>query len=233
MNKIQLNKINKCFGDKFCLKDINLEVNGGEIFAFIGANGSGKTTTIRIILGLMEHDSGSVNISNGEEYFSPKKLGLVLEDEKPFEGLTPLEYLDFFTTYYSVNPKEKKEKIINILKKFSLYEWKNKRIKHFSKGMKRQLTIAKAILHEPDIIIMDEPFEGISPEIRKIIKDILREFVNNQKIVFLSTHNLDEAENFCSSFGIMKNGKFLGKWHTNDINTSLEEFYFNKTKELL
>ncbi len=229
MNTIRLENINKCFGNGFCLNNVSFEIKGGEIFAFIGSNGAGKSTTIRVMLGLMEANSGKVNITNGGKPFHPKRVGLVLEDETPFEKLTPMEYLDFFASYYSVENKE--ERIIELLKKSSLYEQRHRKMKHFSKGMKRQLTILKAMIHNPDIIVMDEPFNGLAPEVRKTIKDLLRDYVKNGKIVFLSTHNLDEAENFCSSFGIMKKGEFLGHWKVNEIETSLEEFYFKKTKE--
>ena len=232
MNEILLKGVKKCFGSGFCLQDVNLQISGGEIFAFIGANGSGKTTTIRNILGLMSPNSGEVKITAKNKMVTYKEIGIALENETPFEGLTPVEYLDFFLSYYKFDQNKRKDKIEVILKQLCLDKRKNDRIKNFSKGMKKQLVIAKSLLHDPDILIMDEPFDGLSPEIRKIIKDVLREFVDKQKIIFLSTHNLNEAENFCSSFGIMKDGKCLGKWYVNDIDTSLEKFYFAKTEEI-
>jgi len=231
MYKIQLTKINKCFKNGFCLNNITFEVNGGEIFGFLGANGAGKTTTIRILLRLIEPDSGSASLLNDKMPLSWNKIGIVLEDEKPFDGLTPYEYLDFFATYYSINSGEKRTKIEDILKRFYLYDLKDIKIKNFSKGMKRKLTISKALLHKPSIIIMDEPFEGIEPESRRDIKETLKRFAHMSKIVFLSTHNLDEAENFCSSFGIIKQGKFINKWDMKELNCSLEEFFLKRTSK--
>ena len=233
MNEIYLRGVQKCFDSGFCLRDVDLRISGGEIFAFIGANGSGKTTTIRNILGLMNPDKGEVKITANDRAATYKDIGITLENETPFEGLTPVEYLDFFLSHYKFNPDKRKGRIENILKYTGLDARKNDCIKDFSKGMKKQLVIAKSLLHEPEILIMDEPFDGLSPEIRKGVKELLRDFANKGKIVFLSTHNLDEAENFCSSFGIMKNGNFLGKWYISDINTSLENFYFDRTKEQL
>lgn len=232
MNKIQLTKINKCFKNRFCLSNLSFIVEAGEIFGFLGTNGAGKTTTIRILLGLMKPDSGSASLLNDETPLSRSKIGIVLEDEKPFDGLTPYEYLDFFATYYSVDSKEKRARIEDILKRFYLYDWRDIKIKNFSKGMKRKLTVSKALLHKPSIIIMDEPFQGIEPESRRDIKETLKHFAGMGKIVFLSTHNLDEAENFCSSFGIIQQGKFMGKWNMKELNCSLEDFYLKRTNKI-
>lgn len=233
MSKIKLSNVKKCYNSGFCLKNINFEVYGGEIFGFLGVNGAGKTTTIRIMLNVLSLDEGKIILQrkNGE-YISLKDIGFVLEEEKPFENLSPVEYFNFFASNYGLQKGDRENRIENMLQKLNLLKRKNERISNFSKGMKRKLTIGKALLHDPEILILDEPLTGIEPKTRSDIKSILKDFASREKIVFLSTHNLDEAERLCSSFGIIDEGSFKGKWQISELKGSLENFFIQETRKV-
>lgn len=228
MAKIIISNLSKNFGNKTILKNISFEVEKGEFFAYIGPNGSGKTTTIRIILGVLTPTKGKVCILDDNSFLIPKnKIGFVLEKEEPFEDFTPLEYLKFYGEMYDV--KYCDEKIENLLKELNLYDKKKDKISTLSKGMKRKLCIAKSLINDPEVLILDEPFEGIEIEARREIKNILYEKIKEKKIIFITSHNLYEIEPICTSFGILINGELKGKWKKEDLknkNMSLEDFYF-------
>jgi len=228
MAKIIIKELTKKFNDKLVLKNINFEIENG-IFAYIGPNGAGKTTTLRVCLKIIEPTKGEVIMyGNDEKPIKRNKIGFVLQDEEPFDNFTPLEYLKFYCEIYGI---ENKEKIEEILKKFSLDKEKRTKISKFSKGMKRKLCIAKAFIGDPEILFLDEPLEGIEIETRKEIKDILLE-MKKDKIIFLTTHNLYEVEPLCDSFGIIMDGFFMGKWDKEVLkDKSLEDFYFEIKKQ--
>jgi len=228
MVELKITNMKKSFGDKFSLQNINLTLKSGDLFVYIGPNGAGKTTTVRCLLNLYKLDNGSIYYQKNKKPLKREKIGFVLEKEKPYDELTSIEYLSLFGNIYGV--KGINEKIKEVLKNVNLNEDKNKRIKSFSKGMKKKLILAKALISEPNILILDEPLEGLEVETRREIKDILKEEVLKGSIIFITTHNLFEAENFCNIFGIIDNGKLLGKWDISDLDCSLEEFYLNRKK---
>lgn len=227
MIEMKIKNITKSFGNEFSLDNLSLNLKGGELFVYLGPNGAGKTTTVRCLLGLYKIGNGSIDFTNSETKIDNKKIGFVLENEKPYDELTSVEYLSLFANISKV--ENINDKIENVLNKVNLINEK-KRIKTFSKGMKKKLLLAKALLSDPNILILDEPLEGLEVETRKEIKEILKGIVKDGNIVFITTHNLFEAENFCNSFGIIINGKFLGKWNISDLDCSLEEFYLKRKR---
>lgn len=230
MAKIVISNLCKKFGNKIALKNLNFEVKSGEFFGYIGPNGSGKTTTIRIILGILAPTEGKAQVLDDKNVpLKRNKIGFVLENENPFENFTPIEYLGYYAKLYGI--KNYSEKIISLLKKLNLYERMKDKISTFSKGIKRKLCFAKALLAEPEILILDEPFEGIEIEARREIKNVLFEIIKENRIIFMTSHNLYELEPLCTSFGILINGELKGKWLKEDLkNINLEDFYF-KVKE--
>jgi ABC-2 type transport system ATP-binding protein len=231
MKKIEIVGLRKSYPRDFTLDNLTFDVLEKEIFAFIGPNGSGKTTTVRMLLGLISPDSGYAKIVNDGFPITPAKVGFTLEDEKPFEYLTPLEYLEFFGAVYDLDLK--KDRYSEVLEWLRIPENSKKPCGVLSKGTQRKLCLAKTILLEPDVLILDEPIDGIEPETRREIKDHLLSFTEANRIVFITSHNLYELEHLCSSFGIILNGHFLGKWDMNEIrkrNLPLEEFYLEKVR---
>ncbi len=208
----------------FKLDRISFEIKEHEIFALIGPNGAGKTTIVRIILGVIESYKGKIikekNIN----------IGFVLENERPFENLYPLEYLKFFA---QINGN--RTGLSHVIDLLNLKKCINKKNGVLSKGTQKKLCIAKAIISEPDLIILDEPFEGVEPETRREIKDFLIEYSSRGKSVFITSHELYEIENFCTHVGIIYEGKFLGKREIEEIkseNLSLEKFYLGIIKKI-
>jgi ABC-2 type transport system ATP-binding protein len=225
MAQIKVTDLEKRFGSKTVLHSISFAVQKGEFFAYIGPNGAGKTTTIRILLGVISECSGTAHIidDNGN-LMERNKIGFVLEDEKPFDTATPEEYLRFYADVYRISNRD--EKISELLNMVGLEKQGRDKIAKFSKGMKRKLSVAKGLIAEPKILFLDEPFEGIEIEARREIKDILAK-LQKDSIIFLTSHNLYEIEPLCTSFGIIIDGDFLGKWSQSDLKgKSLEDFYF-------
>ena len=231
MAKIIVHNLVKKFNSHFVLRNISFQVTDG-LFAYIGPNGSGKTTTVRLCLKILKPTSGGVRILRDDGSPVPcNRLGFVLENETPFENFTPEEYLRFYAEIYRVAKKE--EKITELLEKITLAPRRKERIAKFSKGMKRKLCIIKSLIGDPEVLFLDEPFEGIEIEARREIKDILLE-IKKRKTIFLTTHNLAEIESMCDSFGIIINGDFAGHWECDVLHgTSLENFYFSVKSKFL
>ncbi|TYB30769.1 MAG: ABC transporter ATP-binding protein [Candidatus Mcinerneyibacterium aminivorans] len=226
---LEFKKVKKSYESGFVLKDISFKIKNGKIFALIGGNGAGKTTIIRLILKIIKIDSGNIELNNKRSY-SLKDIGFVLEDEKLFENLTPIKYLHFFIENYKINFKNSKKIINRYLTEFNLYEKKDVLIKNLSKGMKRKLSLIKSIIHNPRLLILDEPFNGIEPKSRKEIKNKLIRYVSKGNIVFITSHILDEIEKLADEFGIIYNGQIKGLYSMNEIKNSLEEFYYQKVQ---
>ncbi|MEN3043743.1 MAG: ABC transporter ATP-binding protein [Candidatus Hydrothermales bacterium] len=226
MLKILIENLTKYYGSKRVLNNLNLEINENDFFILLGRNASGKTTLVRILLKIVKPSYGSARvIFNGKE-LKRKEIGFILEDETPFDLFSPYEYLKFFSEMYSI-----KADIDEVLKKFGLYEDKNTKIFKLSKGNKKKLCIAKALIAKPKVLILDQPFEGLDLETKKEVYESLK---NEQigKIIFMTTHELDFVTDYSTHIGIINNGSFLGKFKTEEIkDKKITEFYFEKLNE--
>ncbi|MCL1934990.1 MAG: ABC transporter ATP-binding protein [Defluviitaleaceae bacterium] len=239
MNAIEAKNINKTFksGNKSInvLKDINLEVEHGDFFALIGLNGAGKTTLIRILSNILLPDSGELLI-NGMTYSKNEriiknKIGVFIGSEHSLYGrLTAMENLNFFASFYNISSKNNqkllKERMFYLLKLLNLFERKDSLVETYSKGMKQKLLIAKALLHNPDIIILDEPSNGVDVvsnlEIKKFLIKVNAE---ENKTIILTTHNLTDAEDLCNKLCILQEGRVV----ENGIFKDVYKKYFNDT----
>ncbi len=202
---VELHRISKSFGRLEVLKGIDLEVHKGESFALLGKNGAGKTTLIKIIATLLKPDQGEIKISGIDCLEEPEKarekIGMVSHHIYLYEELTALENLEFFGSIYGVD----KDKIIEILKEVDLYERRHSLVGTFSRGMKQRLSIARALLHDPELLILDEPTTGLDIHFREWL---LRKIDQLKATVILATHSLEEAK-ICTRFGVLHNGKLL------------------------
>ena len=192
------------------MEDLTLHVNEGEVFGFLGPNGAGKTTTIRMFCCLISKTSGKAQIGGHEigNSFDAQKIrniiGLLPENVGLYEGLSAYRNLDFYGRLHKLNEKQRKEKIEYFLGMLELWDKRDVPVGTFSKGMKQKLAIARALIHDPQVLFLDEPTANLDPEASKMVRDFILELKKEKRTIFLNTHLLDEAERICDRVGILK-----------------------------
>jgi ABC-2 type transport system ATP-binding protein len=206
---IDTENLTKKFGDLIAVDSITLHVNDGEVFGFLGPNGAGKTTTVRMLCCLISKTSGEARIGDydvGNEADSLKireLIGLVPDNVGLYDDLSAYDNLDFYGKLYDCTEAQRKENIERFLKLLGLWEKKDVAAGSFSKGMKQKLSIARALIHDPQILFMDEPTANLDPESSKTVRDFILELKKEKKTIFLNTHNLDEAQRICDRIAIL------------------------------
>jgi len=206
---IDTENLTKKFGDLTAVENLTLHVNDGEVFGFLGPNGAGKTTTVRMLCCLISKTSGigkigNYEIGNKEDSLKIRKIiGLVSDNVGLSENLTAYDNLDFFAKIYDCPETQRKENIQRFLEMLGLWEKRNVLAGTFSKGMKQKLAIARALIHEPQVLFMDEPTANLDPEASKTVRDFILQLKKEKKTIFLNTHNLDEAQRICDKVAIM------------------------------
>ncbi len=210
---IEIKKVTKKYGNNIAVNNVSFKVGDGEIFAFIGHNGAGKTTLIKCITGIQEFDSGSILINGKSIKNNPveckKEMAFVPDNPELYEQMKAIDYINFICDMYEVSESDRTERIIKYSKLFEMDDKLNDIIESYSHGMKQKIALICALVHEPKVLIMDEPFVGLDPKAVFDIKEILNEMVKEGKIVFYSTHILDVAEKLCSRVAIIKNGELI------------------------
>ena len=228
---ITIKNLCKSYGNKEVLKKVNLTINDGDIYAFVGSNGAGKTTTIKSMLGILPFNSGDVlydGISIKDKPLEIKQnLAYIPDNPDIYEHLTGLEYLNFIADMYETDAKTKNEAIKKYSKILEIDTKLNDKIGSYSHGMKQKIVIISALIHNPKVLIMDEPFVGLDPLSTHKLKEIMKELTKEGKIIFFSTHVLDVAEKLCNKIAIIKNGKILTEGTMKEItkNSSLEDIF--------
>ncbi|WP_216828711.1 ABC transporter ATP-binding protein [Alkalihalobacterium elongatum] len=210
---IQFTDVNKMYKERAALKNINLHINEGVCFGLIGPNGAGKSTLMKILCNILGDYKGNVSVSgklleSGNSEIK-RKIGYVPQDLVLEEKLTGLDNLAFFGRIYGLKGKALKDRIDEVLQKVGLLDRKKDAVSSYSGGMKRRLNIACALLHEPDIIIMDEPTVGVDPQSRNHIFDIINELKNNGKTVMYSSHYMEEVESLCDDIALIDQGEIV------------------------
>ena len=226
-------------------KDTTIEIkamviNRGEIFGFLGPNGAGKTTTIKMLVGLLKLSSGAIKVNNFDISLQPKEakkmFAYIPDNPNLYEKLTAREFVKFIANLYGMKDcRELDEKIQNLLMKVELSGKADNLIETYSHGMKQKTQIAAALIHSPEILILDEPFVGLDPAGVKIVKDILKEYADNGKTVFISTHILDVVENLCTKIAVIQEGKIKYIGSVDELknienNKTLEDSFLNLIK---
>jgi ABC-2 type transport system ATP-binding protein len=207
---ITVENLTKKFGDTTAVEGLTFQVNEGEVFGFLGPNGAGKTTTLRILCCLISKTSGEAKIAGYNISKTPdtlqirKMIGLLPDNVGLYNDLTATENLDFYGKMYEYPEKSRKENIERFLKMLELWDKKDDRVGTFSKGMKQKLALARALIHEPKILFMDEPTANLDPESSKTVRDFILQLKKQGRTIFLNTHNLDEAQRICDRIGIIK-----------------------------
>ena len=211
---IKLNHLFKQFGSTLAVNDLSLHVERGELFSFLGPNGAGKTTTIKMMVGLMTPTSGSIHLGEFSVEKDPRKtksiLGYVPDSAFLYQHLTGLELLTMVGQLYSMETLQDRQEQERLTERLFMGEWLGDRISGYSQGMKQRLAFASAFLHNPEILIIDEPMVGLDPKTARIIKDMLKERCKDGVTVFISTHNLNVAEELSDRIAIINRGKLLG-----------------------
>ena len=239
---IELKDLNKDFGTTVAVNRLNLYVRPGEIYGFIGPNGAGKTTTIRMMGGIIEPTSGSIRIGKIDMKKDPVQakymIGFVPDRPFLYEKLTGMEFLKFISDLYHVDPGLMPERAQELLKQFALWEWADEIIEAYSHGMKQRLIIAAALLHEPKVLVIDEPMVGLDPAAVRMVKDILKGLASQNVTIFVSTHTLSIAEDLCDRIGVIHKGMLLAQGTVAELNAAaqtgeakLEEVFLTLVKE--
>ena len=209
---LSLKGLSKSYGDLVAVKDLSLDVYHGEVFGFLGPNGAGKTTTIKMICGLLKSDAGEILINNhslNDHYRQCKRImGLCPEDLVIWETLTCLEQLEFIGQQYDLSMDAAKKKALELLEILGLIDKRNTLARELSSGMKRRLNIALALVHDPEILILDEPQAGLDPQSRILVREYIRS-LSKSITVILTTHDMDEVDKLADRVGIIDNGQML------------------------
>ena len=220
-NVIEVRNLTKMFNGFKALDNVTFDVKNGEILGFVGPNGAGKTTTIKILTNLLNPTSGHSFINNVDVNKNPKKalltVGSLIEVPGVYDYLTPHEILTYFGKVHRMNKNDINQRIKEVLKMVKLSEWEYKKTGSFSTGMQRRLAIAKAILHNPDVLILDEPVIGLDPRGIKDIRDMLKQFQSKGVTIFLSSHLLNEVKETCDRIIFLDGGKIITQGTTDEI----------------
>lgn len=239
---IRVSSLTKCFGDFTAVDHIGFEVKEGEIFGFLGPNGAGKTTTQRMLTGILKPDAGSIMV-NGYDLlkrpFEAKMLmGVVPEMANTYVDMTAWENLMLMGKLYGVDKKRRHTRAEELLAFFALSDKKDIKTKAFSKGMKQKLILSMAMIHEPRLIFLDEPTSGLDVQSTRLIRQLVNEYHKNGATIFLTTHNIEEADHLCDRIAIINQGKIVAIDRPavlrSIINTSQSvEVAFNKSTDRL
>ncbi len=230
---IEIKNVTKKYGTKVALKDVSFDVNDGEIFAFIGHNGAGKTTLIKAITGIHDIDNGEILINGKSIKTNPieckKELAFVPDNPELYEQMKAIDFINFICDMYEVDKDTREKNIKKYAKMFDIEKNMNDVISSFSHGMKQKVALIAALAHDPQILIMDEPFVGLDPKAVFDIKEIMNNMAKDGKTIFFSTHILDVAEKLCSKVAIIKNGKILKVGSMKEIkgDKSLENVFID------
>ena len=228
---LKIEHLTKTYGGKKAVDDLNLHIKPGEIYGFIGHNGAGKTTTIKSVVGILDFDEGEIFIdgkSVKKDSLECKRVIAYIPDNPDlYEFMTGLQYLNFISDIFGVEEKDRKERIEKYSTAFEIKEDLASPISSYSHGMKQKLAIISALVHDPKLIIMDEPFVGLDPIASHLLKDIMREKCNEGGAIFFSTHVLEVAEKLCDKIAIIKGGKLIKSGTMEEVkgDSSLESVF--------
>ncbi len=221
---------------KFANKNISLKIENGEIFGFIGPNGAGKSTLIKSIVGLHSFDEGEIIFDNkmlkNDELDFKLKLAYIPDNPELYEHLSGIKYINFVCDVYQISLEKRRELIEKYATLFEIKDSLANPISSYSHGMKQKLAIISAFVHEPNLLVLDEPFVGLDPKSSHTLKEIMKEFVSKGNIIFFSSHVLEVVEKLCHHIAIIKDGEIIYDGNTSDIkeSSSLEQMFLELTE---
>jgi ABC-2 type transport system ATP-binding protein len=216
---IKLINLTKQYGKLTAVKGINLEVAGGQVFGFLGPNGAGKTTTIKMMAGLLQPTGGSAHIGGYDVQQEPLKAksisGFIPDRPYLYEKLTATEFMHFVAKLYRMENQDRRT--AQLLDLFGLNDWADELVENFSHGMKQRLVMASALLHKPQVLIVDEPMVGLDPRGARLVKDIFKKLASEGVTVFMSTHTLEIVEQVCTRMAIINKGEIIAQGSVEDL----------------
>lgn len=228
---LYIDNLTKTFGDKVAVDDLTLHIAPGEIYGFIGHNGAGKTTAIKACCGILPYDSGIIRIDGIDVSKDPlaakARLAYIPDNPDLYEFLSGIAYLNFIADVFRVPKQEREEQIRRLSNLFALTDDLAQPISAYSHGMKQKLALISALIHNPKLIIMDEPFVGLDPKASHNLKLLMREHCDRGGAIFFSTHVLEVAEKLCDRVAIIKSGRLIVSGRMEEVlgNTSLEDVF--------
>lgn len=210
---IQIRNLRKSYGSHQALRGLTMEIAQGELFGFVGPNGAGKTTTMRIIAGLMRADSGEVRIAgellHGRTGHIREKIGYVPDFFGVYDNLKVQEYMEFYASLYGMDGKAARKRTGELLEMLGMEDWREEMVDGMSRGMKQKLCVARALVNDPELLILDEPASGMEPIYRRQLKELLQELCAEGRTILISSHNLKELSEMCTSIGIINRGRLI------------------------
>lgn len=238
MKMLKIEHLTKEYGEKKAVDDLSLEIESGEIYGFIGHNGAGKTTTLKSVVGILKFDAGEIYIDGESVQAAPlackKKIAYIPDNPDLYEFMSGIKYLNFIADVYGVGADKRQEKIRKYADLFEITADLAQPIAAYSHGMKQKLAIISAWLHDPKLIIMDEPFVGLDPKAAHILKGMMRELCDEGGAIFFSTHVLEVAEKLCDKVAIIKSGKLIRCGTMEEVkgDDSLEDVFLELEAEV-
>lgn len=234
---LRIEHLTKIYGEKKAVDDLSLHIHPGEIYGFIGHNGAGKTTTLKSCCGILQYDSGEIYVDGQSMKQEPlackKKLAYIPDNPDLYEFMTGIQFLNFVADIFEVRAAERLRRIRRLADDFELTADLAQPISAYSHGMKQKLAIISALLHEPKLIIMDEPFVGLDPKASHLLKELMRGACDRGGAIFFSTHVLEVAEKLCDKVAIIKGGRLIRSGTMGEVkgDTSLEDVFLELEEE--
>ena len=228
---LNITHLTKAYGDKKAIDDLTLHILPGELYGFIGHNGAGKTTTLKSVTGILRFDEGEITIDGLSVLKNPteckKKLAYIPDNPDLYDYMTGIQYLNFVSDIFGLDAAQRKERIHKYAELFELTDSLAQPISAYSHGMKQKLAIISAWIHEPKLILMDEPFVGLDPKAAHTLKGMMREVCDQGGAIFFSTHVLEVAEKLCDKVAIIKNGQLIKSGTMEEVkgDESLEDVF--------
>lgn len=228
---LEINHLTKKYGEKKAVDDLTLKIEPGEIYGFIGHNGAGKTTTLKSVVGILFFDEGEIKINGTSVTEDPigckKQLSYIPDNPDLYDFMSGIQYLNFISDIFGIDAKTRKDRIKKYAQMFEIENDLSQPVASYSHGMKQKLAIIAAWIHNPKLIIMDEPFVGLDPKASFLLKEMMHEACENGVAIFFSTHVLDVAEKLCDKIAIIKNGKLIKCGATDEVkgDESLESVF--------
>ena len=234
---LKIEHLTKTYGDKKAVDDLSLHILPGEIYGFIGHNGAGKTTTLRSVVGILQFDSGEIFIDGKSVKADPlackREIAYIPDNPDLYDYMTGIKYLNFIADIFGVSAADRQVRIREYAGRFDLTDDLGQPIAAYSHGMKQKLAIIAAWLHQPKLIIMDEPFVGLDPKAAHLLKGMMRELCDEGGAIFFSTHVLEVAEKLCDKVAIIKGGRLIRSGTMEEVkgDDSLEEVFLELEDE--